>query len=1198
MSFTHLHLHTSYSLLDGAGRVDEMVKRAKELGQKAIAITDHGNMYGAINFFESAVKQGIKPIIGCEIYVTDKSRLEKVKDESRYYHMILLCENEIGYKNLMKIVSIGFVEGYYYKPRVDYEVLEKYHEGLICLTACLAGEVPKALTKGDYELAKLKIAKYVDIFGEGNVYIEIQNHGLEDEYKVQPQLIRLARDTGLKVVATNDVHYTLKQDEFAHDCLLCLQTKKLITDTDRMRYVGGNYYIKSEDEMREDFKFCEEAVDNTEEVANRCNVKLEFTKDSYHNIISDIKKNIEKGIIDKDTEDYSNMLIECEYRVPKFEIPEGYTNVTYLKKIVQDGIDKKIENLTPEIQDRINYELDIIINMGFVDYFLIVWDYIHYAKTHDIPVGPGRGSSVGSIVAYLLGITEISPLPYNLLFERFLNPERVSMPDIDTDFCIVGRDEVIDYVRQKYGVDHVAQIVTFGTLGARQVIKDVGRVLNISLKKTTEMSTMIPNAIGITLSKVLYEENMEEFASDDRLNVMTFRDMYHNDPEAKQIIDVALRLENIPRQSSVHASGVLIAPNAVQEFVPLTRTKDDAISTEFTMTELEHLGLLKMDFLGLRNLTAIKDCLRLIKENRNIDLDLDNIDMSDQNVYEMIGEGDTLGVFQLDSDGMTSFMKRLKPTCIEDLIAGISLYRPGPMDFIPQYVEGKRNANNIKYDCKELEEILKSTYGCIVYQEQVMQIVQKLAGYSLGKADEVRRAMAKKKAEILEKEEQTFLYGDKNQSIDGCINRGIDEKVGKKIFEEMKEFAKYAFNKSHATAYAFISYQTAYLKHYYRVEFYTSYCNSLLTKRNDLVKYVKNIQAEGVKFLRPDVNKSEIGFSVEGDDIRVGFSCLKGVGTKVSELIISDREANGEYQSFTDAVGRISGCGGNKTAIECLINSGAFDDFLGNRNQKMNIYHRVMKKSVDPEVESQSTLFDYFEINDKELVDNTNNDESLISEVSNVKDFEVDEKLKMERELIGVYISGHPLSKYKKFIESKATASSKDFELNSEGQPNGNVKNNQLVRCVGIIEAVSARANKMGKRWAMVKVEDLDGTYDALVFPKALESTEQYLIPGNVVILQGRVQFMNDKDGELIVDTVQPVSQVLWIRLKNNDEYSNVKENLYNTMETYPGMVECIVYISDVKQQNKLNLRVALQDDLMDKLYKNFGEENVKVTYK
>ena len=1195
MSFTHLHLHTSYSLLDGAGRIDEMVKRAKDLGQKAIAITDHGNLYGIINFFESAIKIGIKPIIGCEVYVTDKSRLDKVKDDAKYYHMILLCENETGLKNLMKIVSIGFVEGFYYRPRVDYEVLTKYHEGIICLTACLAGEIPKALLQGDYELAKLKIAKYIEIFGKENVYIEIQNHGLEDEFKVQPQLIRLARETGLKVVATNDVHYTLKEDVFAHDCLLCLQTQKKITDTDRMRYVGGNYYIKSEDEMRKDFEFCQEAIDNTEEVASRCNVAIEFTKDNYNGDISIINQNINNGIIDAETENYSHMLKECEYRVPKFEIPEGYTNVSYLKKIVQDGVDKKIKELTKEIEDRINYELNIIINMGFVDYFLIVWDYINYAKTHDIPVGPGRGSSVGSIVAFLLGITDISPLPYNLLFERFLNPERVSMPDIDTDFCIVGREQVIEYVRQKYGADHVAQISTFGTLGARQVIKDVGRVLDVSLKKTTDMSNMIPKTIGITLEKVLHDD-LDKFNSDHRINVIEFRNLYQNDMEAKQIIDVALRLENIPRQTSVHASGVLIAPDEVQKYAPLTRTKDDTISTEFTMTELEHLGLLKMDFLGLRNLTAIKDCLRLIKENTGDVVDISNIDMNDAAVFDMIAEGDTLGIFQLDSPGMTNFMKRLKPNCIEDLIAGISLYRPGPMDFIPQYIDGKKNQDSIKYDCKELEEILKPTYGCIVYQEQVMQIVQKLAGYSLGKADEVRRAMAKKKAKVLEKEEQIFIYGDKEKNINGCVNNGIDEKVGKKVFDEMFKFAEYAFNKSHATAYAYISYQTAYLKHYYRVEFYTSYCNSLLNKRDDLVNYVRAIQSEGMKFLRPDINKSDIGFSVEGDSIRVGFNCLKGVGSKISEDIINERENNGEFTSFGSAVGRISSVGANKRAIECLIQSGAFDDFYGNRNQKFNCYHKAVKKVQVEEENNQATIFDYFELNDKEFVNENDTDEKLFSDVLDMKDFKDDEKLSFERDLIGVYISGHPLLKYKKYIESKSDITSKDLQVDSDGNKLSDIPDTKTVRSVGIIESVSFRIKN--SKWANIVVEDMDGTYNAIVFQKTLDTCEEYLKVGNIVLIEGKVQFRNESAGEILVNKLQLVSQVLWIRVKDNEEYKLVKENINNTISSYPGNVECIVYIADTKEQDKLMFKASLQDALMDELYKNYGEDNVKITYR
>ena len=964
MSFTHLHLHTSYSLLDGAGKINEMVDRAIVLGQKAIAITDHGVMYGVVEFFKTCLKKGIKPIIGSEIYVVKGSRFEKQPNENRY-HLILLCENDIGYKNLIKIVSSGFTEGFYYKPRVDYEILSKYSEGIICLTACVAGEVPQALLKGDYNEAKIRAENLKRIFGDDNFFIEIQNHGIRDELFIHPDLIRLSKELGVPLVATNDCHYTMKEDSFAHDCLIALQTGKKVSDTNRMMYEKEKYYITSEDEMKELFRFCPEAVENTKIIADRCNVNIEFTKTAYEGLIDAIDKLKKDNKNDIDIESLKSMVRKCEYHVPTFKIPDGYDNVQYLRHLANTGLEKKY-NLKEcknanEIKQRLNYELDMIIKMGFVDYFLIVADYIHFAKTHDIPVGPGRGSAVGSIVSYVLDITDIDPLKFSLFFERFLNPERVSMPDIDTDFCIYGRDDVINYVKETYGKLNVAQIVTFDTLASRAVIKDIGRVLEVPLTKTTAITKLIAkrnmtNQKSANLDDMLHAD-INMFADSDQANVLEFRSMYSEDDETKLIIDTALRIEGIPRNASVHASGVLIAPDDISNFVPFARGKEEIsnsnirneqkntdelyLVTEYDMKTLEELGLLKMDFLGLRNVTAIKECLTMIEENKNLSIDIKNIPYDDENVYKMIASGDTLGVFQLESAGMTQFMKQLKPTVLEDLIAGISLYRPGPMDFIPRYVEGKRNSKNITYEHEKLKKILEPTYGCIVYQEQVMQIVQELAGYTLGMADGVRRIMSKKQPDALKAEETNFIYGNIEKGIIGCVANGIDKNIAKNIFDKLTQFASYAFNKSHAAAYATLAYQTAYLKYYYKVEFFTSICNSIIFERDKLAKYVGAVLLSGIKILPVDINKSFDEYTVEGENIRMGFAALKKVGANISQAIILEREKNGPFESFVDAIVRLNNAGCNKNSFESLIMCGAFDEFKGNRNQKIHMYPKI-----------------------------------------------------------------------------------------------------------------------------------------------------------------------------------------------------------------------------------------------------------------
>ena len=776
MSFAHLHVHTEYSLLDGSNKITEYVSRVKELGMTAAAITDHGVMYGVIDFYKAAKAAGINPVLGCEVYVAPGSRFDKEvigKDEDRYYHLVLLAENNTGYANLMKIVSRGFTEGYYYKPRVDYELLEEYHEGIIALSACLAGEVQRNLGRGFYDEGKKAALRYQEIFGKGNFFLELQDHGIPLQKTVNQQLLRLSRDTGIELVATNDVHYTYAEDEKPHDILLCLQTGKKLADEDRMRYEGGQYYVKSEEQMRELFSYAGEALDNTQKIADRCHVEIEF------------------GVT----------------KLPKYDVPAGYTSWEYLNKLCFDGLKKRYgENPGKELEDRLNYELGVIRDMGYVDYFLIVWDFIHYAREHDIMVGPGRGSAAGSIVAYTLEITSIDPIRYQLLFERFLNPERVSMPDIDVDFCFERRQEVIDYVVEKYGKDRVVQIVTFGTLAARGVIRDVGRVMDLPYAFVDSIAKMIPAELNITLDRAL-QMNQE------------LKRLYQEDEQVRELIDMSKRLEGLPRHTSMHAAGVVISQKAVDEYVPLALGADNTVVTQFTMTTLEELGLLKMDFLGLRTLTVIQNAVQLIEKDTGEKVDIEGLDYNDKEVLDYIGTGKTDGIFQIESAGMKSFMKELKPRSLEDIIAGISLYRPGPMDFIPQYVKGKNHPELITYDCPQLEPILAPTYGCIVYQEQVMQIVRELAGYTLGRSDLVRRAMSKKKGDVMKRERQNFVYGNPEEGVPGCVANGIPEAVANKIYDEMMDFAKYAFNKSHAAAYAVVAYQTAWLKYYYPVEF-------------------------------------------------------------------------------------------------------------------------------------------------------------------------------------------------------------------------------------------------------------------------------------------------------------------------------------------------------------------------------------------
>ena len=1048
MNFTHLHVHTEYSLLDGSNKIKEYVDRVKALGMDSAAITDHGVMYGVIDFYRAARAAGINPILGCEVYVAPGSRFDREagSGDDRYYHLVLLAENNQGYSNLMKIVSKGFVEGFYYKPRVDLSLLEKYHEGIIALSACLAGEVARFLTRGMYEDAKKAALRYQDIFGKGNFFLELQDHGIPEQQNVNQQLLKMHRETGIELVATNDVHYTLAEDAQPHDVLLCLQTGKKLADEDRMRYEGGQYYVKSPEEMERLFPYAPEALENTHKIAQRCHVEIEF------------------GVT----------------KLPKFDVPEGYTSWEYLNELCFRGLEERYQPVTEELKERLNYELSTIRNMGYVDYFLIVWDFIKYARDHDIMVGPGRGSAAGSLVAYTLGITQLDPIRYDLLFERFLNPERVSMPDIDVDFCFERRQEVIDYVRRKYGDDCVVQIVTFGTLAARGVIRDVGRVMDLPYAQVDTIAKMIPQELNITIDKAL-QMNPE------------LKKAYEEQKEIHDLIDTAKRLEGLPRHTSMHAAGVVISQKDVSEYVPLSRASDGSIVTQFTMTTLEELGLLKMDFLGLRTLTVIQNAVHLIEQDAGVKLDMQHIDYNDKKVLDSLGTGRSDGVFQLESAGMKNFMKELKPQSLEDVIAGISLYRPGPMDFIPQYIRGKNRPDTIKYDCPQLESILKPTYGCIVYQEQVMQIVRNLAGYTLGRSDLVRRAMSKKKAAVMEKERQNFVYGNEEEGVPGCIANGISEQTANKIYDDMIDFAKYAFNKSHAAAYAVVSYQTAFLKYYYPVEFMAALMTSVIEMPTKVAEYIQVCRQMNIKILPPDVNRGAYGFSVDNGAIRYGLSAIKSVGRPVINALVEEREVKGEYRSLKDFIERLTGTV-NKRAIENFIKAGALDCLEGNRRQKMLVYSQIVDSIAQEKKNSfagQMSLFD--------LVSDEEKKEYEIR-MPDVEEYDKEMILAFEKDVLGIYLSGHPLERYRNIMEKMISAKTTDFQPDEEsGVPK--VYDGQKVIIGGMITEKTIKYTRNNKVMAFLTVEDLLGTVEIVVFPRDYEKwqsmrTRVYLCRG------------------------------------------------------------------------------------------------------
>ena len=1147
MNFTHLHVHTEYSLLDGSNKIQEYVSRVKELGMDSAAITDHGVMYGVIDFYRAAKAAGINPILGCEVYVAPGSRFDREagSGEDRYYHLVLLAENNQGYSNLMKIVSKGFVEGFYYKPRVDLELLREYHEGIIALSACLAGEVARFLTRGMYEEAKAAALRYRDIFGEGNFFLEMQDHGISEQQTVNQQLLRMHRETGIDLVATNDVHYTFAQDAEPHDVLLCLQTGKKLADEDRMRYEGGQYYVKSPEEMASLFPYALEALENTHRIAERCHVEIEF------------------GVT----------------KLPKYDVPEGYTSWEYLNELCRKGLEERYQPVTEELRERLDYELSTIKNMGYVDYFLIVWDFIKYARDNDIMVGPGRGSAAGSLVAYTLGITQLDPIKYDLLFERFLNPERVSMPDIDVDFCFERRQEVIDYVVRKYGKDRVVQIVTFGTLAARGVIRDVGRVLDMPYAQVDAIAKMIPQELNMTIDKAL-EMNPE------------LKKAYEEQEDIHRLIDTAKRLEGLPRHTSMHAAGVVISQKSVDEYVPLSRAQDGSITTQFTMTTLEELGLLKMDFLGLRTLTVIQNAVHQVEKNTGIRLDLQKIDYNDKKVLASLGTGRSDGVFQLESAGMKNFMKELKPQSLEDVIAGISLYRPGPMDFIPQYIRGKNRPDTIRYDCPQLEPILKPTYGCIVYQEQVMQIVRNLAGYTLGRSDLVRRAMSKKKASVMEKERQNFVYGNEAEGVPGCIANGIPEKTANKIYDEMIDFAKYAFNKSHAAAYAVVSYQTAFLKYYYPVEFMAALMTSVIEMPNKVAEYILVCRQMNIKILPPDVNRGTYGFSVDNGAIRYGLSAIKSVGRPVIEALVKEREDRGEFLSLKDFVERLSGVV-NKRAIENFIKSGALDCLEGNRRQKMTVYGQLVDsiaKDKKNDIAGQISLFDL-------AGEDVKKDFEI--RMPDVEEYDKDTLLAFEKEVLGIYLSGHPLEQCREIMEKIITARTTDFQP-EEDTGIVKIRDGQKVIVGGMITDKTVKYTKNNKVMAFLTLEDLVGTVEIVVFPRDYEKWNALLTDEARIFVQGRVSAEDDKASKLILEKVRSFEEIpreLWIQFRDKADYGSQEQGLLKFLSGHHGQDSVVIYLKDVNAMKRLpaGFHVQISDSCTEELRKKYGESNVKV---
>ena len=1150
MSFTHLHVHTEYSLLDGSNKIKEYVKRVKALGQDSAAITDHGVMYGVIDFYRTCQAEGVKPILGCEVYVAPGSRFDRevTGGEDRYYHLVLLAENNRGYENLMKIVSRGFTEGYYYRPRVDLETLREFHEGIIALSACLAGEVPRYIEKGMIEEAENAALKYEECFGKGNYFLELQDHGYPEQTTVNAALITMSKKLDIPLVCTNDVHYTYADDVEPHDILLCIQTGKKLSDENRMRYEGGQFYIKSEEEMKALFPYALEALENTKKIADRCEVTITFG----------------------------------ETKLPKYEVPEGFDSWTYLQHLCEEGKKVRYPSGGKEVEERLSYELRVIREMGYVDYFLIVWDYIKYAREHDIPVGPGRGSAAGSIVSYCLRITDIDPLKYDLLFERFLNPERVSMPDIDVDFGDEGRQDVIDYVRDKYGNDRAVQIVTFGTMAAKGVIRDVGRVMELPYAYVDSIAKMVPrvqNGRNITIDEAL-ETSAE------------FRKLYESDEQIRRLLDMCKKLEGLPRNASMHAAGVVICSKPAENFIPLAKAQDGSVVTQFTMTTIEELGLLKMDFLGLRNLGVIKNACEMIGKKTGKMPDMEYLDYDDEKVFAAIGTGKTEGVFQMESGGMKSFMKELKPQKFEDIIAGISLYRPGPMDFIPQYVKGKNSAEAVRYACPELEPILAPTYGCIVYQEQVMQIVRDLGGYTLGRSDLVRRAMSKKKQSVMEQERKNFIYGNEKEDVPGCVARGISEQAAAQIFENMTDFAKYAFNKSHAACYAVVAYQTAWLKHYYPVEFMAALLTSVINNPEKISEYILECRSMDIPILPPDINEGETGFSVSGGGIRYALTAIRSVGKPLIDAIVAERNAHGAYTDIKDFITRLTGQV-NKKAMENFIKAGAFDSLGGTRMQYMCVYLQIMENVLQDKknnMAGQMSLFDLLEGGQKE---------ELAASLPDVGEYPKEQLLSFEKEVLNAYVSGHPLEEYREIWEKHITAQTAEFILQEE-TGEAAVKDGEVVTIGGMIADKTIKYTKDNKVMAYLRLEDLVGSVEVLVFPKNYEKYSSKLTEENKVFIKGRVSAEEDKDAKLFCEKVEEFDEVpkkLWLKFRNMEDYEKTAQQVEAILNASDGADQVIYYIEETKQIKTLppNRNVCADNGLLKALEGILEKENVKV---
>ncbi|WP_069648945.1 DNA polymerase III subunit alpha [Caloranaerobacter ferrireducens] len=1154
--FVHLHVHTEYSLLDGAARISKLMDRVKELGMDSIAITDHGSMFGVVEFYKTALKKGIKPIIGCEVYISRGKYTEKDPNRDKFqYHLVLLAENNEGYSNLIKIVSEGYVNGYYYKPRVDSTILSKYSKGIIALSACLGGEVQYHILNNNYKKAKEVALKYREIFGEDNFYLELQDHGMKDQKYVNHELIRLSRETNIPLVATNDVHYINQDDAKVHDILLCIQTGKTINDKDRMRFPTSEFYLKSPEEMSSLFPNAPEAIENTVKIAQRCNVEFDFN--TLH--------------------------------LPKYNVPEGYTNSQYLRKLCYEGLKKRYKVVTDEIKERLNYEISIIENMGYVDYFLIVWDFIKFAKDNGIMVGPGRGSAAGSLVSYTLGIIDIDPLKYGLIFERFLNPERVTMPDIDIDFCYERREEVISYVINKYGEDRVAQIVTFGTMAARGAIRDVGRALDMPYGDVDYIAKQIPMELGITIDKALETNNK-------------LLNLYQEDEKVRELIDLAKAVEGMPRHTSIHAAGVVISKEPITEYVPLSKN-NDSITTQFTMTELEELGLLKMDFLGLRTLTVIRNAIQLIKQNYGIEVDFSNSNYDDKKVYEMFSKGETLGVFQFESSGMRQFLKELKPTSFENIIAANSLFRPGPMKQIPKYIENKNNPSKIKYAHPKLEPILGVTYGCMVYQEQVMQIVRDIGGFSMGRSDLVRRAMGKKKMDVMERERKHFIYGKLNENgeveIPGAIRNGVDEETANKIYDEMIDFAKYAFNKSHSAAYAVLAYQTAWLKCYYPVEFMAALISSVMGNTNSVSLYIQECKRLGIEILPPDINESYSNFTVNGRKIRFGLAAVKNVGKPAIEAIIKARETDGKFKSFTDFCKRVDLNSVNKRTVESLIKCGAFDSLGLKRAQLLAVYERIIEsihQDKKRNIEGQFSLFETISKSDKQV---------YTDDLPDIEEFPDKILLSMEKEMLGIYLSGHPLASYEKELKriSNITTSEIYESLEKTEEENESFKliDGKEVVIGGVITNKKNKITKNNNIMAFATLEDLYGSIELIIFPSTYEKYSNYINEDSLVIVKGRLSIHEEEEPKIICDSFRPLTKVnmekLYLKVSRNKSLSVLNE-IKSILSNYTGNVPVYVYLEN---KNKTIMAErdywvdVTNDKLLNNLKKLLGQDCVKV---